>query len=176
MSEATTDPGEAREPAGPAGGEPLRRLDPRAIAVWRVGLLVRTALIAAAVAGFQLVTGITLAVPDWAPTAGVLVVGFALASLLPARRWEAWGYQVGEEALYLTRGVLWRTASTVPLGRIQHVDTRRGPVERWLGLARVVVFTAGYRGAELPIPGLDTATAEALRDRLVALSGKGDAV
>ncbi|NIQ53994.1 MAG: PH domain-containing protein, partial [Gammaproteobacteria bacterium] len=58
--------------------------------------------------------------------------------------------------------------SVVPHTRIQHVDVRRGPLDRWLGLARVVVFTAGSRGAMVEVPGLDAGDAEALRDRLIA--------
>ncbi len=64
----------------------------------------------------------------------------------------------------------------MPHARIQHVDTRHGPIDRWLGLASLVVFTAGTRGAILAIPALEAAEAEDLRDRLAALSGSGDAV
>jgi membrane protein YdbS with pleckstrin-like domain len=60
--------------------------------------------------------------------------------------------------------------------RVQHVDTRQGPIERALGLATVVVFTAGTVGAMVAIPGLRPGDADLLRDRLVALSGSGDAV
>ncbi len=72
--------------------------------------------------------------------------------------------------------MLFRTTSIVPHARIQHVDTRHGPIDRWLGLAGVVVFTAGNRGAILTIPALEAEEAEEIRDRLAAQSGVGDAV
>ncbi len=46
------------------------------------------------------------------------------------------------------------TDTSVPYVRVQHVDTTRGPVERAIGLASVVVYTAGTRGADITIPGL----------------------
>jgi len=64
----------------------------------------------------------------------------------------------------------------VPYARIQHVDTRHGPLDRWLGLATVVVFTAGHRGAIIAIPALAADEAEEIRDSLAARSGVGDAV
>ena len=81
-----------------------------------------------------------------------------------------------DEDVLIRQGVFWHTTSLVPHSRIQHVDTLRGPLERWLGLARVVIYTAGTRGARLTIPALAAEEAEALRDRLALLGGRGDAV
>jgi membrane protein YdbS with pleckstrin-like domain len=53
------------------------------------------------------------------------------------------------------------------MSRIQTVDTQRGPVERWFGLARLVVTTASAKGA-LKIPGLDHGVAEDLAEQLTA--------
>jgi membrane protein YdbS with pleckstrin-like domain len=61
----------------------------------------------------------------------------------------------------------------VPTNRIQHVDVRQGPLEQWLGLSRVLVYTASGMGADGVIPGLNVETAEALRDQLVRTEGDG---
>jgi membrane protein YdbS with pleckstrin-like domain len=69
--------------------------------------------------------------------------------------------------------------SAVPYVRIQHVDTRRGPLDRVAGVTAVVVFTAGSRGADVTVPGLDPERARALQRRLrerAVESGAGDAV
>lgn len=108
--------------------------------------------------------------------AAVAVIGLALAIFSPPVQYRAWGYTLREGDLYVRRGVLSRNTSVIPLARIQHVDTRQDLVERWLGLARVVVYTAGIRGAELTIPGLTAEKAETLRDRLVVMSGVERAV
>ena len=167
---ARSDPGPETE-ARPGG---LERLHPGAITVWRLGSIVRgSAFVAVA-----LLSELLLDVPF---PAGLLAFGLAVltlvvAVLLPPARYRAWGYRLGESDLYLRQGVLVRTTSIVPHARIQHVDTRHGPVDRYLGLTDVVVYTAGTRGAILTIPALGADRAEELRDRLVALSGAGDAV
>ena len=55
--------------------------------------------------------------------------------------------------------------------RIQHVDTRQGPMERIFGLSRLIVFTAAGSLADAAIPGLRTQDAEYLRDELSRRGG-----
>ena len=162
-------PGELAAP-----GAELDRLHPAAITLWRLG----TAFQGAVFVAFALAAELLLDIPGPAGLAPFLlaVASIAVIVLVPPARYRAWGYRLREEDLYLRHGILFRTTTIVPHARIQHVDTRHGPVDRWLGLASVVVFTAGTRGAVITIPALAADTAEALRDRLAALSGAGDAV
>ena len=151
----------------------VHRLAPRVVHLWRVAWIGRTAAAVAAV----LLLGRWI---DGPPTSVLLVSAAALglvgAVIWPPAQYRTWEYGVREREVWARRGVLSRTTSVVPLSRIQHVDTRQDVVERWLGLARVVVYTAGIRGAELTLPGLPADDAEALRDQLAALSGRGLAV
>ena len=155
-------------------GEGLDRLHPNAVTLWRLAILLRGGLLAAAALG----AGLVLETPFAAGPGALAIAAAALlvAVLLPPARFRAWGYRLRESDLYLRHGVFFRTTTIVPHARIQHVDTRHGPIDRFLGLADVVVFTAGTRGAVIAIPALGAGTAEALRDRLAALSGAGDAV
>ncbi len=158
----------------PAADPAPRHLDPRAVTLWRVGSFISTAFVTAAL----LLAGILLPFRfpfEWLAAAAA-ALGVAEAILWPPKKYHAWRFQLRESDLFVSYGVLWRTTSVFPLARIQHVDTRRGPLERWLGLARLIVYTAGVRGADLEIPGLALAEAEALRDHLAALSGGEDAV
>jgi membrane protein YdbS with pleckstrin-like domain len=144
---------------------------PRVVSVWRIAALVWAVVFA----GVCVAATVAAEVPAlWALAPSLLAV--ALALYMPGARWRAWSYRVGEIDLRIMRGVLWRTESVVLHARIQHVDTRQGPVERMFGLASVVVYTAGSVGAQVGIPGLVAADAEALRDRLAALSGSEDAL
>ena len=61
-----------------------------------------------------------------------------------------------------------RRLSVVPYGRMQFVDVTAGPVERMFGLATVKLHTAAA-ATDAKVPGLLTAEAERLRDRLAAL-------
>ena len=58
------------------------------------------------------------------------------------------------------------TRTLVPMLRVQHVDTRRGLLEQWLGLATVVFHTAA--GAN-KIPALGR-RGRRVRDRIAELA------
>ncbi|HUG39692.1 MAG TPA: PH domain-containing protein [Longimicrobiales bacterium] len=152
----------------------LDRLDPRAVTLWRIDYLLRGGGFAGLLLAAELLLGTPFPEGLLAFLAGAAAI--VLAILVPPARHRAWGYRLRETDLYLRYGILIRTTSIVPHARIQHVDTRHGPIDRSLGLAAVVVYTAGTRGAIIAIPALEATTADGLRDRLVALSGAGDAV
>lgn len=148
----------------------METLDPRVRILWIAGALVTAAVLGAV--GFGLARfGVPL------PEIGVLAV-VALAALggsaLAFLRYRVWRFEVREDSLYLVRGVLTRTDTSVPFVRVQHVDTRRGPVERIVGLASVVVYTAGTRGADIAIPGLTPERARDLRERLRDLATESE--
>lgn len=94
---------------------------------------------------------------------------FLLALWMPWLSFERWKWELRPDALVVGHGVLFREWTSIPIGRIQHVDVRQGPFETWFGLARIHVHTAsGGLGADGMIPGLHLAVAERLRDTLVA--------
>ena len=143
----------------------MQTLHPRVRLLWALGAVVGAAVVGAVGAAGVLL----LDLPTWVPVAAagvVLAVGVAFALL----RYRYWRYEVRADDLFLERGVLVRTRTVVPFVRVQHVDSSRGPVERALGLANVVVYTAGSRGADVTIPGLAPETADALHDRLRELA------
>lgn len=153
----------------------LERLNPRVRLVWIVGSAI-TATILAGIAGAvawnfdhqYLEIG-----------AGVFAVVLALGITHAILRYRIWGFIVRDDSLYLQRGVLIRVQTVVPYVRIQHVDTRRSPVERAVGLGSSVIYTAGSRGADVRIPGLKPDRARELQERLKQLAnvtGRDDSV
>ncbi|ADQ67742.1 PH domain-containing protein [Halogeometricum borinquense] len=146
----------------------MNRLDPRVRLLW-VGSAALTALVIGALlfAVVQFVSPPFL--PSWSPYAATAVV-FVLGASLAIARYRSWGYEVREDSLYLERGVFTRVRTVVPFVRIQHVDSSRGPVERVIGLASTVVYTAGSRGADVSVPGLTADSADELRERLKRLA------
>ena len=96
---------------------------------------------------------------------------FLLALWMPTLSYARWGYALRDDELLITNGVIVRRVTAIPTMRIQHVDTRQGPIEQWMGLARVQIHTASGVGGDGVIPGLSLATAEALRDQLVEVEG-----
>lgn len=97
----------------------------------------------------------------------VLPLAFpALGLYYAVLRYRNWGFETREDHLYLEHGVLRKVYSMIPHVRIQHIDTNRSPVERVLGLSTVRVYTAGSRGADVRIPGLDMERAEKIQEEL----------
>jgi membrane protein YdbS with pleckstrin-like domain len=176
------------DPAPAASGPPRpdlddltsgpQRLDPRIVRVWLAQGALGTAFptLALAVAdAVPRVAGADLPWPPGLPALVVLIVGGLLAWRLPAAMYEHWSYQLAEDALELRHGVLQRVHSAIPYWRVQYIDVQQGPIERAIGLARLVVHTAAA-STDAEIPGIDADRAEALRRLLLTRAGTGDAV
>ncbi len=89
----------------------------------------------------------------------------------PARRYRAWGYRVAAQVLETRSGRLFQVTRLLPLNRLQHVDLQQGPFERSLGLARLILHTAGSHEASISVLGLAHVDAVRLRDHLVSRGG-----
>ncbi|MFC6835716.1 PH domain-containing protein [Halomarina ordinaria] len=150
---------------------PTRALDSRVRLVWAGQALV-TALVVAGVVG---TVAYALEGLLW-PAALVFLVAVTLGVTHAHLRYRRWSYRVRESSLSLDRGVLTRVRTVVPYVRVQHIDTRRGPLERATGLATLVVYTAGSRGADVTIPGLTPGDAADLQTRLerLAIAAEGE--
>ncbi|MUV61887.1 PH domain-containing protein, partial [Halobacterium sp. CBA1126] len=131
----------------------MERLDSRVRVIWLLRVFVGSVVagvIAGVATGFVDRVAVSPVLVGAAVFAGLLALGAVHVVL----RYRAWRFEVREDTLYIERGVLVNVRTVVPYVRVQHVDARRGPVERALGLSSVVVYTAGSRGADVSIPGL----------------------
>ncbi len=96
-----------------------------------------------------------------------LLVPPALPILLPYLwfRYHSMRYKFTDEGISMSWGILFRRQIIINYARIQDIHLRSNLVERWLGLARVLVQTAsGSMGAEMTLEGLQEF--EAVRDFL----------
>ena len=113
-----------------------------------------------------------IAQPPWdfySLMAAVLIAVILIVLLLTwaPRRYQLTGYVLNPAEVHYRTGALWRKQVSVPVNRIQHVEISQGVIERSLGLAKLVLYTAGGSGSDLAIPGLPLTTAEALRAQLL---------
>ena len=110
---------------------------------------------------FAIAGALLLAIPAW-------------AVFIARRRWLRTRWRIDDDGFGVRRGHLWRSDVRVPGNRVQHLDVRRGPLERAFGLATLIVHTAGTRNSALALSGLDFEEAERLRDTLAARAARDD--
>ena len=94
--------------------------------------------------------------------------------------YNAYKYQLTEDAFKKEQGVIWKKYVSVPYERIQNVDIHRGILARILGLSDLMIQTAGYSGGygrrgighepEGRLPGVSRERAEQLREELIQRS------
>lgn len=106
-----------------------------------------------------------LAMPWRLVLAGALL-GAAFGAWLGHKHWKHTHWRLDGDGFNLRRGRLWRSETRVPASRVQHLDLKRGPLQRRYGLATLVIHTAGTRHSAVAVSGLDAGDAERLRDRL----------
>lgn len=97
---------------------------------------------------------------------GALVVAIALGAWRGARQHACFAWRLDADGLAVRRGTLWQSETRVPATRVQHLDLRRGPLQRRRALATLVVHTAGTRMSTVTVAHMDAADAEHLRDAL----------
>lgn len=152
---------------------PTQQLNPKIKSVWRINdaiwitLCYLICIVPCAI--FSVVS------PEETWTLGLLVVFTVLFVLLlvlflvvlPPIRYARWRYQLSEDYLDIARGIFWRKRFIIPFIRVQNTDSRQGPILRAFGLSSVTVSDAA---GSHEIPGLDSAEAEALRDKAAELA------
>jgi uncharacterized protein len=150
--------------------EPLEQLDPRSHLVWLVGELIQTVIWTAIFAAVAYALWRWLDIGHvWAIGVPLVLVAIQLAwsFIRPEIEFRQWRFEIREDEVDLLHGVITRTRQIVPMSRIQHVDTRRGPLQRRYGLSSVQFFTAA--GA-MEIPQLSVERAAEVRDQIAALA------
>lgn len=151
----------------------MNHLDPRVTHLWRLQALLRVFLFwfPLTLGGAALLSSRLGPVFSFGPA--LLFLGFylALSLLWPTLSWSRYRYAIRGHDLIVERGVLFRQTVSVPLSRIQHVDTHQGPLERSLGLSSVFIYTAAGLTVDATVPGLEEHAAAELRDQLSRRGG-----
>ncbi len=109
--------------------------------------------------------------PDRALWTYYILVALAIPPAFPVLvlflyfRYHTMRYKFSDDGISMSWGILFRREVIVNYARIQDIHLKSNVVERWLGLARILVQTAsGSHSAEMTIEGIKEF--EALRDFL----------
>lgn len=144
--------------------EPARKITPRAIRAWQWSAAFGNSIYFSIPVIYFLIFGIDSdfhlgVLISFSVT--ILTFWFLGILLLPYLRWKKWRYSIDENEIDLKRGILIVQRTLIPLSRVQHVDTRQGPILRAYALATVTISTAATTHE---IPALDEYTADKVRD------------
>ncbi|MFC7579817.1 PH domain-containing protein [Schaalia naturae] len=100
----------------------------------------------------------------WAGAAALLVLMVWLLWLIP-RQVRAQGFAETDHEFMIRRGIMFRSLTVVPYGRIQYVDVSEGPIARHFGIASIALHTASAETSG-SLDGLPAQEAARLRDML----------
>jgi len=142
--------------------EPQKRISESALPVWRITGAIFSFIVTLLAGGIVALT-IIFSWPTWIyfVTGGIILLHIYLyVYLFPLLRWKLWRYEVRENEIELQRGILVVKRTLVPMIRVQHVDTKQGPLLKRYELATVAVSTAA---TVHEIPALSMVEAEELR-------------
>lgn len=149
----------------------FHRIDKHAIPAWRIGRGFGSLVWWLLPFGVSMY-GMGNEFPDWIPfvlAVLVLINSIAQATFLPLIRWKYWSYRITDDDIELRRGIFVKVNTLVPINRVQHVDTRQGPLYRSYDLASVTISTAATTHE---IPALSEEIADQVREKISQLARK----
>ncbi|WP_122820242.1 PH domain-containing protein [Varibaculum vaginae] len=97
-----------------------------------------------------------------------VVIVLWLLWLIP-RQVRAMGWAVTGTDLQIRKGIMFKSLTVVPLGRLQYVDVEEGPVARHFGIAQVKLHTASAN-TDAELPGIPREQAAQLREQIAELA------
>lgn len=148
----------------------MEKISPKAIKVWRISeAIVAAVALLLALGAFIL----SLFVWDWLPWwISLIIFGFFLyicifqVWLFPALKYKHYRYEVLEDEIKIHSGIWIKRRLSVPLFRVQNIDTHVGPLMRRFGLKSITLRTSAEK---IVIPELEADRADGLRNDIRAL-------
>lgn len=142
--------------------EPQKKISERALPVWRISGAINS-IFALLICGGIIALTMIFEWPTWLIAVAIIlfiVEAYFVIYLFPLLKWKRWRYEVREQEIELQQGIFIVKRTLVPMIRVQHVDTRQGPILRKYNLATVTVSTAA---TVHEIPALELEEAEEMR-------------
>jgi membrane protein YdbS with pleckstrin-like domain len=149
------------------------RLPSRAVTYWRLwGLLAGVPLAGIAVLAATIFPG---PAPVRLSIAALLIFYLLILEpfVVPVIRYRVLWYAVSADEIDLQHGWLVQTRTVIPMNRVQHLDTRHGPIADKFRLATLDIYTAA---GKVTLPSLDRDEAADLRSRISTFAHLSDDV
>ena len=148
----------------------MEKISPKAIRVWRISEAIVAGVVLLLALGAFLLSQF---VWDWLPWwISLIIFGFFLYGcifqvwLFPALKYKYFRYKVLEDEVKIHSGIWIKRRLSIPLFRVQNIDTHVGPLMRRFGLKSITLRTSAER---IEIPELEADRADGLRNDIRAL-------
>ena len=139
-------------------------LNPKAkLAMYFKNMIAIVILVAADVVLFFLREDLEMEIAVWYAITAIIAAIALILLIWPAIFYKHYRYIVDTEKVDVQRGVLFISRTVVPIERIHQVQVKRGPISNYLGLADVIITTAGGAAS---IQYLDYDIAQSVADYL----------
>jgi uncharacterized protein len=175
------DPASAAGGPGPSTPPPLpgdavgerHRLPQRVVTYWRLRAVITFVVVTGIAAFLAWRIGWWTPQVRWTAVAVIGAVLLVVAAVVPGLRYRTFWYALSPDEIDCQHGILVRTRTVVPMNRVQHLRSERGPLADRFRLASLHIHTAG---GEVGLHALDRGEAEAVRTRIAALAHLADDV
>lgn len=77
------------------------------------------------------------------------------------------GFAFRTHDVLFRHGIIATNTLVIPYNRVQHVALHEGLLSRFLGLAKIEIFTAGGSSSDIQIPGIEKEQAENIKQLLM---------
>ncbi|MEK5645534.1 hypothetical protein BK138_33830 [Paenibacillus rhizosphaerae] len=151
----------------------MKRIDPRAVKARRMEGWIASAISVVLIIALLWLTmaySWPVWIAGWSAAAVLLFIVLELA-VLPGLLYRYWRYEITEKNVELNHGVWVRRKTLIPMVRIQHVDSKQGPIQKIYGLSTVTFSTAA---GSHRIPALSEQEAENIRKQISDWAGGTD--
>lgn len=142
----------------------MKRISPKAIKLWRIRAYINAGIWLAVAAAIGIAAIFLDFIPWWVALipAGIAVyIVIVSAWIIPKLRYKYFRYMVLEDEIKVHKGIWFKSEISVPLYRVQNIDTTVGPIMKRMDLKGVALQTSAER---LYIPELETEKADQLRN------------
>ncbi|MDJ0918449.1 MAG: PH domain-containing protein [Woeseiaceae bacterium] len=126
-------------------------------------------IITAGSVGFRFMPNVTF-LPAWLHL--LIIVGITIPLVVwPYLSVKKRGIAVRDKDVLYKSGLVVNRLTAIPFNRIQHVETKQGPLDRQFETASLQIFTAGGSKGDLDIAGMERDRAESLRSMILKRIG-----
>lgn len=139
---------------------------------WIIGRVISTIIISCILIGGKFFLGKNIdnfkAISNYYTLAIIIIIAIMIISTIvsPIIEYKQWRYMITNDKIEFTQGIYFKKRVIIPVIRIQHIQLNQGPINKFLNLFNIIIFTAGGLHK---IPNIEAKRAEEISEYLKEL-------